>query len=260
LLFEHDANDIPTAYRSFDEVLAVLSESQQANIVFSVPDETVTSGTIAGTVTGPSNADRTNYVFLRFQSNASMELIEHYGSSLTVDSFSYLVPTITGASIEIGAVEGNWSFGPAAIAHRDRLAAGQIDVALTIPSPPQQVAPAAQITGVDDATLFSWTSNAQTFVWNAENLEPTSPYGGMYIVTAEKRVTIPSFPNGFTLIPGDLYNWRVETHGDAASVDELADADGFADSWAPYAAGPESPKRGDGTYAISGGRAFTTAP
>jgi hypothetical protein len=260
LLFEHDADDVPTAYRSFDEILTVLSESQQANMVFSVEDKTVPGGTIAGSVTSASSSSRTNYVFVRFQSNASMELIEHYGSSLNVDSFSYFVPTIAGASIEIGALEGDWSFGPAAIAHRDRLAAGQTDVELTIPSPPQQVAPADQITGVNDATLFSWTSTAQTFVWNAENVEPTSPYGGMYVVTSEKRLTIPSFPNGFTLIPGDLYNWRVETHGDAASVDELADADGFADSWAPYAYAPESPKRGDGTYTISGGRLFTTAP
>jgi hypothetical protein len=80
------------------------------------------------------------------------------------------------------------------------------------------------------------------------------------IVTGEKRVTIPEFPNGFTLIPDDLYNWRVETHGDAATVDEAAGPDGFVDSWAPYADGPNNPKRGDGTYAISAGRLFTTAP
>ena len=119
------------------------------------------------------------------------------------------------------------------------------------------------MTGVDGATIFTWTSQGRAFVWNAENVEPSSPYGGMYIVTAEKRVSIPEFPNGFTLLPGDEYSWRIQVHGDPttgpASVDDIAGDDGF-DSWAPWAEAPDSPKRGDGAFALSNARYFTTAP
>ncbi|HEX6274924.1 MAG TPA: hypothetical protein VFZ53_17900, partial [Polyangiaceae bacterium] len=167
---------------------------------------------------------------------------------------------VPSSSIEVGAVEGTWSFSAVGVAHRDRLAPGAMDVALEIPTPAQQVAPAHQVTGVDGSTVFSWTSQAQAFVFGIENVDPNSPFVGMYIVTGEKRASIPEFPNGFTLIPDDLHNWRVEIHGDATSVDELAGPEGFADSWAPYGEGPNSPKRGDGSFSISGGRRFTTAP
>jgi hypothetical protein len=256
LLMELDVNDIPTAYHSYDQQLAVLSESVAANFVFSVPNEAITSGILQGTVTSASQSDRTNYVHLRFETNASIELVEQYGADLDVEVWSYLVPTITGASIEVAAVEGTWSFGPAACAHRDRLAAMQSNVAIEIPTPPVQVAPIDGLTNVDGSTQFTWTSQAETFVLFLDNYDVWS---GLYIVTAGKQTSIPSFPNGFQLIPGDVYNWRVETHGSFATVDEMAGPEGFVDSWAPYCEGVENPRRGDGQYAISAGRLFTMA-
>jgi hypothetical protein len=260
LLFERDSNSLPTVYNSYDEVLGVLSETTKATFLLDLPDETVSANTVSGTVTSPSSSDRTNYVFLRFQSNGIIKLVEHYGSTLNAGSFTYNVPSVAGSSIEVGAIEGDPSFGAAALVHKDRIAAGAADIALAIPTPPQQVAPAEGISNVTGSTIFTWTSQAHAFVWNAENIEPSSPYGGLYIVTGEKRVSIPEFANGFTLLPGDLYNWRVQVHGDPATVDDLADEDGFADSWAPWADAPNNPKRGDGSFTISAGRTFTTAP
>jgi hypothetical protein len=260
LLYEQDSNSLPTVYNSYDEVLGVLSETTKATFLLDLPDDTVGAGTVSGTVTSPSSSERTNYVFLRFQSNGIMKLVEHYGSTLTPGSFTYNVPSVAGSSIEVGAVEGDPSFGAAALVHKDRIAAGATSIALAIPTPPQQVAPAEGISNVTGSTIFTWTSQAHAFVWNAENIEPSSPYGGLYIVTGEKRVSIPEFGNGFTLLPGDLYNWRVQVHGDPATVDDLAGEDGFADSWAPWADGPNNPKRGDGSFTISAGRTFTTAP
>lgn len=258
LLMDLDENDIPTAYRAYDRQLAVLG-NVQATMTFDLEADTISSGTIAGDVISATSSDRTNYVHLRFETNATIELVEQYGADLTPASFSYLVPTITGASIEIAAVEGTPSFGSAACAHRDRLAPDPEDVVIEIPTPPVQVSPTTGITNVDGSTIFSWTSTAQTFVLFLNNIEPTSPFGGMYIVTAEKQASIPEFPNTFTLIPGDLYNWRVETHRSWATVDEMTGPDGFADSWAPYCEAPERPLRGDGQFAISAGRTFTMA-
>ena len=103
-----------------------------------------------------------------------MQLVEHYGTTLNAGTFTYAVPAVQGGSIEVAAIEGTWGFGPVAVAHRDRLAAGQMDIALDIPTPAQQVAPAAALRASRDATIFSWTSQAQTFVWHAENVEPSS--------------------------------------------------------------------------------------
>jgi hypothetical protein len=262
LLYEKGSNSLPTAYYSYDDVIGALSESTKATFLLDLPDAVpaLTARSVSGTVTSPTSSERTNYVFLRFQSNALMELVEHYGTTLTA-SFEYTVPAIDVSSLEIAAVEGDPSFGAAALVHKDRIAAGTENIDLTIPTPPQQVAPSDGLTNVNGSTIFSWSSQAHAFVWNAENIEPSSPYGGIYIVTGEKRVSIPEFGNlGFTLLPGDLYNWRVQVHGDPATVDDLADEDGFADSWAPWCDAPSNPKRGDGTFAISAGRRFTTAP
>jgi hypothetical protein len=259
LLMELDENDIPTAYYAVDQHNAVLS-TVPADLTFSLASDTIPSGIIGGDVISATSSDRTNYVHLRYETNATIELVEQYGADLNPASFSYRIPTITGASVEIAAVEGTPSFGAAACAHRDRLAPQDEDVVIEIPTPPIQVSPTSGITNVDGSTMFSWTSTAETFVLFLNNIEPTSPFGGMYIVTAEKQASIPEFPNGFTLIPGDLYNWRVETHRSWATVNEMAGPDGFADSWAPYCEAPETPLRGDGQFAISAGRTFTMAP
>ena len=263
LLYERGSNSLPTAYYSYEEVTGALSETVKATFLVDLPDDNdppLNPQTVSGTVTSPTSSERTNYVFLRFQSNAQIELVEHYGTSLT-DSFLYTVPSIGTSSLDIAAVEGDPSFGPAALAHKDRIAAGASNIDLTIPTPPQQVAPSDGLTNVNGSTIFTWSSQAHAFVWNAENIEPSSPYGGIYIVTGEKRVSIPEFGNlGFTLLPGDLYNWRVQVHGDPATIDDLADDDGFADPWAPWCDSPSNPKRGDGTFAISAGRTFRMAP
>src|SRR6185503_20164023 len=118
------------------------------------------------------------------------------------DTFSYVVPAITDSSIEVAAVEGDWYRGPSGIAHRDRVPPGSTAIGLTIPAPPAQVAPAPDTYNVEDQTTFSWTSTAGTFVLELDNIQPTSPFGGMFVVTSEKRITIRQFSNGFTLLPG----------------------------------------------------------
>ena len=100
-------------------------------------------------------------------------------------------------------------------------------------------------------TMFSWNGEQDTYVWHAES---NSWYEGMYVVTTRKTITMPTFPNGFTFRAGDDGYWRVETHGDAETVDDLAGPDGFVDSFGPYADEPDGPRRDAGSFAISAGR------
>ncbi|HEY3495357.1 MAG TPA: hypothetical protein VGK73_11750, partial [Polyangiaceae bacterium] len=209
--------------------------------------------------TSGSQEERMNAVFVRFSSNANLELLRQSGSSLDSGSFSYTVPALPNSSITVMASEGNASFGALAVAHQDGLSMGQGDIALQIPAAPQQMAPPNADT-VNDESVFSWTSNLATFVFSVEDLDLPNTFGGLYVVTARKQITLPTFPNGFRLTAGHLHNWRVETHGSAASVDELAGAEGFADSFgASSGSRPAGPRRGSGTYTISAGREFTTA-
>ena len=60
--------------------------------------------------------------------------------------------------------------------------------------------------------------DAQTFVYHAES---DDYFEGIYIVTSNKQVTIPEFPNGWELRRDMSYYWTVETHGDYASVDQM---------------------------------------
>ena len=83
----------------------------------------------------------------------------------------------------------------------------------------------------------------------------------MYIVTAEKRMSIPDVPERLHADSGRPLRMARANPRDSASVDELAGPDGIRRrSWAPFTDGPSSPKRGDGSYSISDGRIFTTAP
>lgn len=52
----------------------------------------------------------------------------------------------------------------------------------------------------------------------------------------------------------------METHGDWASVDEMAAPGGFMDAFASDGATPIGPRLGNGEYTASVSRYFTTAP
>ena len=55
--------------------------------------------------------------------------------------------------------------------------------------------------------------------------------------------------------------WRIQTHGSAASVDEMCGPEGYADSFGLSASDiePVGPRQGDGSYTVSLPRFFTTA-
>jgi hypothetical protein len=253
LLWELDSNGLPTAYRSYDSVSALLVDSSSAMVTFSptLADETITSGTVSGTVTSPVATDRANQVFVRFADGGSIELVNDYPPP---DDYSYLVPTLpTGATVTVAASFG-WSSLDYAVAHRDGLAAGQQNVGMGIPTPAVQTAPAAGITGVNGGTEFAWTSDANVFVFHVED---AGIYQGLFVVTSRNRITLPSIA-GYALRAGRAHTWQVETHGDGDSVDAFASPQGGFDSIGSWGY-PEGPKTGNGSFTQSLRRSFTTA-
>ena len=92
------------------------------------------------------------------------------------------------------------------------------------------------------------------------NDDQAGPIQGLWIVTAQKQLTIPEvIGGGFKLQPNQFHAWNVETHGTFASVDAMASPKGFLDAYGAEEE-PDGPNLADGNYTISTGREFTTAP
>lgn len=240
---------VPASYTAYDEtsLLAFDSESGETEVALDMTEAAVDSGVISGTVSSVTSDNRYNTVYLRFASNAVIELVNQ---SPTDDSnFTYTVPNIPGSEIVVAAHEGYWSGEARSVAYQHGISPGQTSIELDIPAPPTLTAPAPGTT-LDDETEFRWSSGASTFVWVFESY---GYYNGLYVVTASKTITVPTFPNGLDLlIPSEYYDWRVETHGDYDTVDAMAGPKGYAGSYNLYFTdGPEGPSSASGKYTIS---------
>ena len=257
LLWSFDSNELPTVYRSYDTATASFNSAGASNttVTFHLADETIPSGSVAGSVTSPSSSSRENYAFVRFADGAAIPVLNDFDGP---NAYSYVLPTLPSSSITVAASFGSSFSGEYAIAHRDGIAVGQTGVALSIPTPAVQQVPQSGITNVAPGSTipFSWTGSAGPYVFHAESV---GFYQGMYIVTTRRSITIPVFPN-FTPRRNDLFNWRVERHGSAATMDELAGPGGYLDPFSRSDDQPHGPRTGDGSYSISRGRTFTTAP
>jgi hypothetical protein len=256
LLWELDANELPTAYRSHDTVAATFdaAATMPTTVTLNLPDETITSNPISGSVMSASSADRVNYAFVRFAGGASIRVVAHEPGP---DTWSYLLPVLpVSSTITVAASTGNSFFGAFAIAHRYGLAPGQTGVAIAIPTPLTQVVPVPGMTGVDASTQFSWTGTPGPCVFHAEDV---NYYEGIFVVTTRRTITFPTF-GGFTPRSAEPYDWRVERHGTASSVDALAGMSGYLDPFSRSGVQAEGPRVGDGSYSVSTGRRFTTAP
>lgn len=252
-----ETDGLPTDYIAYDSTPLLAFDSAVADpVTFSadLSETDLTSGTISGSVTSPTSDARRNAVYVRFASNALIQVVKD--SSAIDGSFAYTVPSLPDASVLVAAHEGDLYDGPRAVAYRNGLNPGETNVALEIPAPATLNAPGAAAPLADD-TVFSWSSDAQTFLWMFWS---QSVNEGLFVVTAQEELTIPTFPNGLDLVrPGDDYAWRVETHGSADSVDAMLGAQGFMGDFNDIAYDePDGPGAGSGNYTASGVRGVTT--
>ena len=68
----------------------------------------------------------------------------------------------------------------------------------------------------------------------------------------------PSVVGGvYQLVASHEYAWRVETHGDYATVDSMTGPTGFMDSFSGNGSSLSGPRRTSGTYTISQSNLFT---
>jgi hypothetical protein len=254
------ANGLPSAYKSYEAKLIALEASTDASMSFALEAATIPSGNVTGTVSPVGAGDRVNGVFVRFKSGASFTLVSQTPDT---DAFSYVVPQLTDASISVTANETD-SNDAFSVVHKDGLSPGDATGELVIPAPAAIMGPTGTAAeSVDDATPFTFRGSADSPGAYVVHVEADDYYQSLYIVTQKTTFTLPKVLNGtYSLTSGRLYRWQVETHGSFKTVDEMARAGGFLDSYSGptnYSAPgkPMGTKQESGSYTCTAPAYFT---
>jgi hypothetical protein len=256
LLWQYDGTHLPTSYVAYDSRLVALAEDSSAEFELDLTSETIASGNVMGSVVPVTSADRENAAFVRFNTGAMIEVAR---DSTGPDSFTYLVPTLPNGSISVSASEGNPYSNSFSLAHADGLAGGAT-ATLTLPSPASLVLPASGTTGVTASTPFQFAPGEGSGGAYLVAISSVDYYNALFIVTAEERFTLPTVAQGaYVLMADEVFEWWVETHGNQATVDEMAGPDGCLDSFSLFMDRPAGPRQGDGEFTMAAARSFRTA-
>ena len=219
--------------------------------------KSIPASTLAGSVSAGNFAERSNSVSVRFASGATIGLARN---TPTTDAFSYLVPTLSNASISFAAAEGCYqSASSCALVHKDGLSGGNPNFQVTIPTPASGLAtsPAGDVSA---ATQFTFAEHTGPYVSVLSNAGTSSDR--LFVIGNQRPFKIPTVTDGsYALMPGATYVWSIETHGTPASVDEMAGPGGFIDSYADRHGSlePTGKRAGDGTFTVSARKAVKIA-
>lgn len=254
LRWARDANRLPTAYESYQEQpFAVTAESSSNTLLtVSLPDKTVTTANLTGSVTGGSTLFRQNSAYVRFSSDALLTLLNH---STDQAAFSYKVPALPNSVLTIAASFGDpdpYNGTAYGVVHQD--VSPNADVQLTLPSVPGLSSPAANATNVTASTQFGWVSNAKVFLVQVEDVES---WNFVYILTSQKQTKLPLIGGDLVVPAGRKQQWNVQVHGNWADMDAATGPKGFQDAFGMWKSEPDGNTRGPGSYAASEARQFT---
>jgi hypothetical protein len=246
----------PTAYLAHDTHAVVLNQAMDEQVTFDLTPAALPMGTITGTVTGAATDERAILAYLRFVDGAVIDILT---DSKAGPMFSFIAPQLANASMTV--VAQNKSGLGFATALVDNVAPGQPALTLEVPAIPSLNAPAPNATNVDANTQFQWSpSSGKTMLFCAH----TSPLVDiMCVLTAKTTTTLPIAPTTeYTPPPNTLFVWDVQMHGEIANVDDASGSDGFMGAVTDDLVfeGHLGPVRGDGRFARSVGRTFTTRP
>lgn len=263
LVWQNNATSgLPEGYYAYATSPIMLSSATTAHVALglSLLPSTIASSPITGTVTPAGFSDRTNSVSVRFSSGATMRLVS---TTPTTNTFSYLVPTLTDGTITFAAGEGcSPTSTGCGIVHKSGLSGGGAALSMKIPSPVTNLT-LTPATAVDQNTVFSWTPSMGSggpFV--SMLINGTSGNDRLYVISNEHSFKLPSVLSGmYSLVHGESYRWQIETHGNPASVDDMAGPSGFIDAFSTNHSdfSPLGKRPGDGAYTLSVATFFKVA-
>ena len=131
-----------------------------------------------------------------------------------------------------------------------------------IPPPVSGLVPVDNATGIGPTTPFTFNAGDPKNSGYLVYMETQEYQQGVYIVTADRQVTLDKVPViGTALILPDAWHfWYVETHGEYASVDAMTGSTGFLDTFTLNDHLPQGPSHADGAYTVSAMHYFKTTP
>jgi hypothetical protein len=203
----------------------------------------VTNGTVGGTVT-PASGYTLEEIDMFLQATPTVPLQFLADSSGTAD-FSYVVPSISGTSLQIEALAHS-AAGESSVVLQVGLTADSTGVSIAIPAAPILSLPVDVATNVTVTTPFSWTAFSG-------GVHVLSIYGTgvphFDVITAATTATLPDLVmEGISLPASANYSWQVIGFGPNQTVDGLAGPGGI-----------EALVNDDFEEAVSLARTFTTA-
>jgi hypothetical protein len=195
-------------------------------------------------------------VYVSFNTGASIKVVD--GASTAGNTFSFVLPTLTGATGTICVQEGAIYDLPFAIVHKIGLAPNQTGVAVQVPTPAVPMAPSQGAT-VSTTTDFTWTGGAGVSLFVADIPNPSGADTHYRVLTASKTARLPKYVTSTGIVvPASLPGaWHIETHGPYSTMDAATDVKGFVDPF-DYSASIDGPVDRDGEMLMSAGRGFTT--
>jgi hypothetical protein len=248
------ATEIPISFLAHAEKPIALTQSGDFSVALDLGGTSLPTGTLSGNVSGAAGRSRENWVELIWNDGTVLPLT--FDEAVGSDAFSYVVPTLPNTRIGVIGLAGDANDPPFAVAYVDDAASGQSGIALNLPAAVSLGGPADAKTSVDGTSMFTWTGDDNVYVLAAYAAESDE---SLYVVTSKKEAKLPIAPF-LPYVPraNTAFEWRVETHGKFASVDEATAEAGLIGPFFEY--GLRGSKRGAGTYTESGHRKFTTPP
>jgi hypothetical protein len=216
-----EKNNIATAFRRFALTQRENFSNGQPSTV-SLNLQPISSGTVSGTVTPPSDytlIQRGLGFKLRGQWKYPFSLEDNRTSGIS-QTFSWASPVVAGLELYLN---GTASKGEAGVyAYLDNVAPNTTNLSLTLPAPPEQTQPATNALGITNSTVFSWTPFAEGV--HTVSVSPTTKGPlTLIIYTAKTETTLPDLTSlGYPLPKGVTYKWRVSGQAPLGSVDDLA--------------------------------------
>ncbi|HLU82009.1 MAG TPA: hypothetical protein VKZ43_01295 [Trueperaceae bacterium] len=244
LQMERDGGGYPTAYQGYASMDMNLTDTVPTVANLDLGDALATT-TVTVDVDSPV-AILGTFGAVQVGPNLAMPVMLVNGA---VTAHEALMPVIGDSSYTFAAAAAISQFG------------WQADVTgssatVTVPAAPQLIAPADTATGVTTATNFSANNPAggpMTYMWNATDLV-------VGVTTMDSTTTIPDVSEfGLTLPANAAFTWQVIGQSGTSADDgthAIGDYYNFLLLLSQSSPGP----RGTGTFAITDGWGFTTAP
>jgi len=232
LRFTQNSSGMPAQYDAYgsEDNLTVSAGGNFPNNNFAATDLTdPPEQNISGSIVLPSSSYVLNGKTLNlFFGDAEIYLGQEWGVGL---NFSYVVPSITGATFGVDAnayLNATPTYRYTSYSKRG-ITGGSSGITVNLASAPQLNIPAHNGSGIDTTTQFLWTKGnggGICVILIAPSNWGTDPT--FYIFTAGNSTSIPNLaPQGLGLPSNVSYNWQLVQLFPVSSIDDAASATFF---------------------------------